>query len=969
MKLFLKLFMMTAVIGFLSQSINSKVIAQTPESYLVSGSVKLDGQIDHSGIKIICDNIGAGFSTTFYGSITIGSRIYQMSSSITNIYSQAVTLSKVEIYNQSNQLIAQSSDPSILNNNYLGPLTSVGISISPGIAPLESDARLWVTKWYCSFNGNTFIVTGKYGAAGTPSSINSISQSASVKPAIGDDKIMSAGTTLISSAQVPLKESSIVSDTIVTNMSGMFNKLLTKGVYNFTFIKSGYIQQVITKELIYFNKNLTAITLLDTPPTMSLSKTSMQLGVVKVNQYIDSVVTIGNSGGGILSVGSISSTNSAFTGTTITKNMKVGENVVDTIRFRPTTFGDFSGRMIITSNDPTGPDTILVQGSSPYPTIASSSTKLDYGDIAVNQKGYKTVILTNTSMNHLNIDSIYCHSTVFSIDRNKLTIASLDSIIVCYAPIGTGSSTDTLYLMNNSLSTIVKIALTGKSPLPTISSDKKEIIFGDRKVNSTMTLAVAFSNTSINILRADSIFTKTPCFVVDTSTLEFSTAGNVNVSFKPNLFGNFDDTLYVKNNSATILLKIPLKGNSPYPTLSLNKSSLEFSDTPVGSLATLSLTMTNTSINVLQADSFYTHSSTFRINKASCSISASDSINISFLPLSTGGFTDTLFIRNNSISGIVKLPLAGQSPKPIISTMLTKVSIQNTALGDSTSSSVVLLNKTINPLSVQSISSAKSTFRFVVNLPITIKANDSLTVPVWFKPLVLGTAIDTLVIMSDGGILRIPMTGLSPYPTCHSQIESLDFGAVMSSKVSTKEVVITNGTMNKLFIDSITTTFHQFTLNKIVFPYMLNTSDTLRLSVNFVPDSVRLFYDTLNVYSNIQSGVAKIRLLGKGEKLTFIDHGNAEIPAQYSLSQNFPNPFNPTTNISFGLPLKSIVSVKIYDITGRLVAILIDKETTAGFYSLKFDGSNLTSGVYLYRMTAENGNSVYSETKRFILLK
>jgi hypothetical protein len=969
MKSLIKLFVMTSIIGLLFQANYSKLNAQTPESYVVSATVKLEGQTDYSGIKIICDKIGAGFSTTFYGSITIGSRIYQMSSSVSNIYSQGVTLSKVEIYNQSNQLIAQSSDPSILNNNYLGPMSSVGVSISPAIAPLLSDANLWVTKWYCSYNGNNFLISGKYGSSGTPSSIKSISQSASVKPAIGDDQIVGTGTALIGSALLPLKESILVSDTIETNVSGMFSKTLTKGVYNFTFTKPGYTQQAISKDLIYFNKTLNTITLLATPPAMSISKSSIQLGLVKVNQYKDTIVTIGNLGGGVLTVSSISSSNSAFTATTITKSMKVGVNVIDTIRFSPTTFGSFSGTIVFTSNDPAGPDTIFVQGSSPYPTIAPSSTKLDYGDVAVNQKSYMTVNLINTSINLLNIDSIYCKSSAFAVNRNKLTIASLDSIVICYAPLGMGSDTDTLYLINNSLSTIMKIALAGKSPLPTISSEKKEIVFGDRKVGSTMMLPVSFSNASMNILRADSVYTKTPSFVVDKSILEFTGSGNVNVTFIPNIFGNFDDTLYVKNNSVTKLLKIPLKGNSPFPILSLNESSLEFSDTPVGALVTLTLSITNTSINVLQADSLYTKSSTFKINKSSCSISGSDSISISFLPLSTGSFIDTLFIRNNSISNIVRLPLSGQSPKPVVSTKLTNVIFQNTALGDSTNITVVLLNKTINSLSVQSITSAKSTFRSLVNLPMTIKANDSLTVPVWFRPILLGTAIDTLVIMSDGGLLRIPLTGFSPYPICRPQFESLDFGAVLRSKVSTKEVVVTNGAMNKLLIDSITTTFRQFTINKVMFPLMLNTSDSLRLSVVFVPDSVRMFYDTLFIYCNSPSRVVKIALQGKGEKLTIIDYTGNGLPTQFILSQNYPNPFNPTTSISFGLPVKSNVSVKIYDITGRQVATLTDRETAAGFYTIKFDASNLPSGVYMYRMTADNSKSVFSETKRFILLK
>ena len=90
-----------------------------------------------------------------------------------------------------------------------------------------------------------------------------------------------------------------------------------------------------------------------------------------------------------------------------------------------------------------------------------------------------------------------------------------------------------------------------------------------------------------------------------------------------------------------------------------------------------------------------------------------------------------------------------------------------------------------------------------------------------------------------------------------------------------------------------------------------------------------------------------------------------EIPSKYSLGQNYPNPFNPTTVISFQLPVVSDVSIKIYDVQGREVQMLVNERMQAGMYEVSFDGSGLTSGVYFYQMRAGK----YIETKRMILLK
>ena len=89
------------------------------------------------------------------------------------------------------------------------------------------------------------------------------------------------------------------------------------------------------------------------------------------------------------------------------------------------------------------------------------------------------------------------------------------------------------------------------------------------------------------------------------------------------------------------------------------------------------------------------------------------------------------------------------------------------------------------------------------------------------------------------------------------------------------------------------------------------------------------------------------------------------VPEDYTLAQNYPNPFNPTTVISYQLPVASQVRLAIYDMLGREVATLIDGEIAAGRHSINFNGSNLSSGVYLYRLQA--GNTVL--TRKLTIMK
>jgi len=90
-----------------------------------------------------------------------------------------------------------------------------------------------------------------------------------------------------------------------------------------------------------------------------------------------------------------------------------------------------------------------------------------------------------------------------------------------------------------------------------------------------------------------------------------------------------------------------------------------------------------------------------------------------------------------------------------------------------------------------------------------------------------------------------------------------------------------------------------------------------------------------------------------------------EIPMDYSLSQNFPNPFNPTTNISFNLPTASNVSLKVYDMLGQEVAIVLNQFMNAGRFEVKFDASSLPTGIYTYSLSAGNFQSI----KKMMLIK
>mgnify|MGYP000321372828 CR=1 FL=1 len=112
--------------------------------------------------------------------------------------------------------------------------------------------------------------------------------------------------------------------------------------------------------------------------------------------------------------------------------------------------------------------------------------------------------------------------------------------------------------------------------------------------------------------------------------------------------------------------------------------------------------------------------------------------------------------------------------------------------------------------------------------------------------------------------------------------------------------------------------------------------------------------DSLYVLYNLGGGTVGIR-----------DQEITEVPTSFSLEQNFPNPFNPTTTIQYSIPFSEKVSLKIFNLLGEEVKTLADEFQEAGKYSVQFNANNLPSGIYFYRLQAGS----FVQTKKMILLK
>ncbi len=199
-------------------------------------------------------------------------------------------------------------------------------------------------------------------------------------------------------------------------------------------------------------------------------------------------------------------------------------------------------------------------------------------------------------------------------------------------------------------------------------------------------------------------------------------------------------------------------------------------------------------------------------------------------------------------------------------------------------------------------------------------------------------------------------------PTVNQPQISVDAGSGFNVKVNFKNFggTIANGIYAKLFLTSgFIATIDSIPVGDIA----ADASGSISFSV-IAPNvdttgSYSVLFVSSNASSSPASGVLRsINATGVGEILP-------SVPKNFALHQNYPNPFNPTTTIEYSIPSSSHVTFKVYDMLGRKLKTLVDGQQTSGVHEVRFDASNLASGIYIYRLQAGS----FTAARKLIVVK
>ncbi len=644
--------------------------------------------------------------------------------------------------------------------------------------------------------------------------------------------------------------------------------------------------------------------------------------------------------------------------------------------YSPRHFGRTLDTLLVVTD--IGDSKVVLRGRSPYPIVVSDREVVDFDSVARGTISEQTIILSNPSINTLTLESISTRTPIFHALITQATVLNSDSaaITIHFSPALSGSFLDTLVIASNARERRIEIPLLGVSPPPVLSVSAQEVRFRQVSVTDSTMSRIPLVDASISSLTLQSVTTGGSGFSVRAGAAPSVVQGNdtayLPVLFRPRTFGEFVDTLIIESDGG--LARIPLRGKSPYPILVTNADTLAFGDVRKGSASTRSIIVMNPSINILRLDSIYTRTKWFTARVRKTSVQAADSLSLDavFVPDRFRSFSDTIVIVGNSLNRRVEIPVRGSSPLPLPEVAIPSLELEPVSLGDTCFGEFVVYNRSgINDLTVGGVHKRSHFFVMASRFPVVVACRDSVSLRLRFTVSEAarngyGLHADTLQIESDGGGMRVAVTGSSPYPSVASASDELDFGSVRKGERATVQLWLTNPSLNTLRIDSIGVRFRDvFAVTGMDFPGSIRKGGAHSITVAFAPDSDNVFVDTIRIFSNALGPPLTIAITGRCYSTSGPRAMGVGIPTEFCLFKNYPNPFKGTTTIKFGLPHPSSVSLAVFNTLGQLVIELANGSHEAGYHTVTFNSTGLSSGLYFYRFQAGE----FVDTKKLVVLR
>lgn len=511
---------------------------------------------------------------------------------------------------------------------------------------------------------------------------------------------------------------------------------------------------------------------------------------------------------------------------------------------------------------------------------------------------------------------------------------------------------------------ILRLHLTAASTDTTVITPTKPVFvvsptslnFDTVLVDSVRSLVAWVHNPSIDSLIISSITSDNSVFTVKPATAIIHRGDSLKVTatFSPTSLGVKTGHMLFNDNTAAQHDTITLRGVVMKHSLGFNTLSLDCGSVHVDSTSYATLIVRNVSDTAISITSTYTDDLSFTTFPTAFTLARGDtiSVRVKFKPRFIGSAVSHIVFQHTGYLGADFVSVRGTGTMGQLSVSSTTLSFGDVPLDLVRSQYVVVSNDGNAPVALSGINVTSDHFTVSPDTGLTIAGGDAVQFQVQF------TASDTvrqnawLVFEHKDGATSdsVKLSGRGVYVDLLVTPEVLDFGTVTAGQSLSLPFVIHNRSVQTANILQCMSPEPHFT----VAPdhARILAGDSAIFTVTFNSDDSATYSAPMVIVHDLSPTPDTVRLLAAG-KVIIIGVSQREIPADYGLDQNYPNPFSSTTTFSFAIPQRERVTLNLVSVLGEIAQTVADGMFESGTHHIDAESMRLTPGVYLAQMVVK----------------
>lgn len=695
------------------------------------------------------------------------------------------------------------------------------------------------------------------------------------------------------------------------------------------------------------------------PGSLTAVPSTVNFGNVVLNNTQTVPVVVTNTGGASVSISNVAVTGSgfSFTGPNLPVALNAGQSATFNAKFTPTSAGNKSGSLTITSNANNPTLTVPLQGTGVTPgQVGANPSSLAFGNIVIGNNKSLNETLTNTGGTSVTISAATITGSGMSFTGLTLPVTlpagQSTTFSVKFAPTAAGAISGNLTITSDGANPTLTIAVTGTGVAPgTLSANPTSLAFGSVQTGSNATLSETLTNTGgVNVIISQANVTGAgfsisgltlPATLTPSQTVTFS------VKFAPTNAGAVSGNLAIVSDASNSPTNIPLTGTGVAPgQLTPNPTSLSFGNVVVGNSKNLTETLTNSGGSTVTISAASVSGAGMSLSGISVPVTLnagqSTTFTVTFAPTAAGAVSGNVTITSNGSNPNLNIGVSGTGVAPgMLTANPTSLAFGNVQVSSSSSLTEMLTNSGGTSVTISQANVTGAGFSISgLTLPTTLNAGQSVTFTAAFAPTGTGSASGNIAIISTGtnSPLNIAMTGTgTPQGQLSVSPATLNFGTVTVG-LSSGLTGTLNATGASVTVTSAGINNSEFVLSGITFPKTIAAGGSATYTVTFTPNAAGSTSATLTFQSNASNAPTTQSLTGTGQ---------APLPHSVDLSWNAsPTPgvigynvYRRNPSGSYGSPLNGSPN-------GDLT--YTDNGVTAGktyFYVVRaVDSNNVESG-------------------------